>query len=156
MKNKTLLLFLLFCAIPSAFAQLKTHTFQEAEQLAIKKPKPIVVFIHTSWCKYCKIMENRTFKNKEVIAELNANFYFVSIDAETKESITFNNHIFSFQPSGTNTGIHELATGLATIDNQVVYPTTTILDKDKTIVFQQHSLIRAVDLLSILAKTSDN
>jgi thioredoxin-related protein len=152
MKNKIHLLLVLFCAIPSGFAQLKTHTFQEAEQLAIKNPKHIVVFIHTAWCTYCKMMENSTFKNKEVIATLNDNYYFVPFDAESTESITFNNHTFSFQPTGTKTGIHELATALATINGQVVYPTLTILDSKKSIIFQQHSVIRAVDLLSILQK----
>lgn len=152
MKKNILLLLVLFCAIPSAFAQLKTHTFQEAEQLAIKNPKPIVVFIHTAWCTYCKMMENSTFKNKEVIETVNENYYFAPFDAESTESITFNNHTFNFQPTGTKTGIHELATALATINGQVVYPTLTILDSEKSIIFQQHSLIRAVDLLSILQK----
>ncbi|WP_339653901.1 thioredoxin family protein [Flavobacterium frigidarium] len=152
MKNKILFLFLLFCAVPSGFAQLKTHTFQEAEQLAIQNPKPIVVFIHTEWCTYCKMMENSTFKNKKIIATLNDNYYFVPFDAEFTESITFNNHTFNFQPTGTKTGIHELATALATINGQVVYPTLTILDSEKSIIFQQHSVIRAVDLLSILQK----
>lgn len=152
MKNIVLLLLVLFCVIPSGFAQLKTHTFQEVEQLSIENPKPIVVFIHTSWCKYCKIMENSTFKNKEVIAELNTNFYFVSFDAETKEPVTFNDHIFNFQPTGTKTGIHELATALATINGQVVYPTLTIFGTDASIVFQQHSVIRTNALLSILQK----
>lgn len=152
MKKNILLLFLLLSAIPSGFAQLKTHTFQEAEQLAIKTPKPIVVFIHTSWCKYCKIMEHSTFKNKQVIETLNESYYFVPFDAQSTESITFNNHTFKFQPTGTKTGIHELATALATINGQVIYPTTTILGTDNSIIFQQHSLIRAVDLLSILQK----
>ena len=152
MKKNILLLLLLLSAIPSGFAQLKTHTFQEAEQLAIKTPKPIVVFIHTSWCKYCKIMEHSTFKNKQVIETLNESYYFVPFDAQSTESITFNNHTFKFQPTGTKTGIHELATALATINGQVIYPTTTILGTDNSIIFQQHSLIRAVDLLSILQK----
>ena len=152
MKKNILLLFLLLSAIPSGFAQLKTHTFQEAEQLAIKNPKPIVIFIHTAWCTYCKMMEHSTFKNKQVIETLNDNYYFVPFDAESTEPITFNNHTFKFQPTGTKTGIHELATALATIKGQVIYPTTTILGTDNSIIFQQHSLIRAVDLLSILQK----
>ena len=154
MKNTLLLLLVLFCAMPSGFAQLKTHTFQEAEQLSKANPKTIVVFIHTSWCNYCKMMENSTFKNKEVVAELNDNFYFVSFDAETKEQIIFNNHAFKFKPTGTNTGIHELATALATINGQVVYPTVTILGTDTSIVFQQHSVIRAKAMLSILQKAN--
>ena len=155
MKKNILLLLVLFCAIPSGFAQLKTHTFQEAEQLAIKNPKPIVVFIHTAWCTYCKMMENSTFKNKEVIETVNENYYFVPFDAESTESITFNNHTFSFQPTGTKTGIHELATALATINGQVVYPTLTILDSEKSIIFQQHSVIRTNTMLSILAEISN-
>lgn len=152
MKKIILIWCLCLFAIPSGFAQLRAYSFQEAEQLSKQNPKPIVVFIHTSWCKYCKIMENSSFKNKEVIAELNTNFYFVSFDAETKEPITFNNQTFSFKPTGTNTGIHELATVLATIKNQVVYPTLTILGTDASIVFQQHSVIRTNVMLSILQK----
>lgn len=152
MKKNILLLFLLLSAIPSGFAQLKPHTFQEAEQSALENPKPFVIFIHTAWCTYCKMMEHSTFKNKQVIETLNDNYYFVPFDAESTEAIIFNNHTFSFQPTGTKTGIHELATALATIKGQVVFPTLTILDNEKSIIFQQHSLIRAVDLLSILQK----
>lgn len=151
--KKTALIFLLIVmAIPSSYAQLKTYTFQEAEQLVIENPKPIVVFTHTSWCNYCKMMENSTFKNPSVINELNENFYFISFDAESKKEITFNNHTFQFKPTGTNTGIHELATALATIDKQVVYPTLTVLDTDNAILFQQHSYITAKALLRILER----
>ena len=76
------------------------------------------------------MMENSTFKNPVVFKEFNEHFYFISFDAETKKDVTFNNHTFRFKPTGTNTGIQELATALATIDNQVVCPTLTILDPD--------------------------
>ena len=152
MKNKIALLLIFCCTTSSSFAQLKTYTFQEAELLSKENPKPIVVFIHTPWCKYCKMMENSTFKNKEVIAELNTDFYFISFDAETKEPIAFNEHTFQFQPTGTNTGIHELATALATINKQVVYPTVTFLDVDKTIIYQQHSIISTDNMMVLLQK----
>ena len=139
-------------AIPSVFAQLKTYSFEEVEQLSKENPKPIVVFTHTNWCKYCKIMEHVTFKDSRIIATLNENFYFVSFDAETKKDIIFNNHTFQFQPNGTNTGIHELAIALATIENQIVYPTLTILESDNSILFQQASFISAKALGRILDK----
>lgn len=142
--------------IPSGFSQLKTYTFEEAEKLAKENPKPFVVFIHTSWCKYCKMMENTTFKNTEIISLLNTHFYFISLDAETKDDIHFNNHTFKFIPNGSNTGIHELATALATIDSQVVYPTLTILQSDFSIVFQKHSFINAKELIVVLEKTDRN
>ena len=141
-----------FWTIPSGFAQLKTYSFEEAEKLSKENPKPLVIFIHTTWCIYCKMMENSTFKNPEIINILNTNYYFISLDAESKEDIQFNNHTFSFRPKGQNTGIHELATALATIASQVIYPTLTILESDFSIAFQKHSFLNSKQLLTILEK----
>ncbi len=153
MKTWLYILLIFFCAIPSGFAQLKTYSFEEAEKLSKENPKPFVVFIHTSWCNYCKMMENSTFKNPEIIAVLNTNFYFISLEAESKNDIRFNNQTFRFIPKGQNTGIHELATALATIDSQVIYPTVTILQTDFSITFQKHSFLNSKELLAILEKT---
>ncbi|POY39815.1 thioredoxin [Flavobacterium alvei] len=152
MKKSLYILFIFFWTMPSGFAQLKTHTFEEAEKLSKENPKPFVIFINTSWCNYCKMMENSTFKNPEIISLLNSDFYFISLDAESKSDIHFNNHTFKFQPKGQNTGIHELATQLATIDSQVVYPTLTVLQSDFSIVFQKHSFLKAKELIIILEK----
>lgn len=152
MKKWIYIVLIFFWAIASSFAQLKTYTFKEAEKLGKENPKPLVIFIHTSWCNYCKMMENSTFKNREIIQLLNNNFYFISLDAESKEDIHFNNHTFKFKPNGQNTGIHELATALATIESQVVYPTITILQTDYSILFQKHSFINAKELLVVLGK----
>jgi len=145
--KKFLILFFILIANQN-FAQLKTHTFEEAEQRSIEDPKPFVIFIHTSWCKYCKMMENSTFKNEEVIRQLNDKFYFISFDAETKSDISFNNHIFKFRPKGTNSGIHELAESLS---NQT-YPTITILNPDHSIELQLQSFVNAENLFEILGQ----
>ena len=152
MKKWVYIVLIFFWAIPSGFAQLKTQSFEEAEKLCKENPKPFVVFVHTSWCNYCKMMENSTFKNPEIIQLLNTDFYFISLDAESKEDIHFNNQVFQFKPKGQNTGIHELATELATIDSQVVYPTVTVLNPDFSIVFQKHSFLNAKELLGVLEK----
>ncbi|HEY4618588.1 MAG TPA: thioredoxin family protein [Flavobacterium sp.] len=156
MKKIVFTLLFLIAAIPSSFAQLRTHSFEEVERLSKENPKPIVVFIHTSWCKYCKMMENSTFKNPAVIKELNENFYFISLDAESKKEITFNNHAFRFRPTGIASGVHELATALATIGNRVVYPTLVVLDANYTILLQKPSYLNAKALLSILEKKEIN
>lgn len=152
MKKAIYILLIFFWTIPSGFAQLKTYTFEEAEILSKENPKPFVVFTHTDWCKYCKMMENSTFKNPEIIKVLNTDFYFISLDAESKKDIFFNNHSFKFKPQGPNTGVHELASALATINSEVIYPTLTILESDFSIVFQKHSLLNAKDLIVILEK----
>lgn len=155
MKKLIFIILIFFWAIPSGFAQLKSYTFEEAEQLSKKNPKPIVVFVHTNWCKYCKLMENTTFKNQEIIATLNDNFYFVALDAETKENITFKNHSFQFIPTGQNTGTHQLANELATVNGKISYPTISILNPDYSIVFQKQSYLKANALFSILEKIKE-
>jgi thioredoxin-related protein len=152
MKKWLYITLVFFWAIPSGFSQLKTYSFEEAEKLSKENPKPLVVFIHTTWCNYCKMMENSTFKNPEITTILNTNYYFISLNAESKEDIYFNNYTFSFKPNGQNTGIHELATALATINSQVVYPTITILQPDFSIAFQKHSFLNKEQLVTILEK----
>lgn len=133
------------------FAQINTYTFEQAEKLSIENPKPLMIFIHTSWCKICKMMENTTFKNKDVIQNLNQNFYFISFNAEDKKEIQFHQNTFKFKPKGTNSGIHELAELLS---NQT-YPTITILHPDYSIVTQIESFVNAKTLLKILEKAKN-
>lgn len=64
----------------------KVYSLEKAILLQKKEPKPIVVFVHTKWCKFCLAMKRNTFTNKEVIDLLNASFYFVDFDAEYKKT----------------------------------------------------------------------
>lgn len=148
---KKLLIIIVILFVNQNFAQLNTHTFEEAEKLCIENPKPFVVFIHTDWCKICKMMENTTFKNKEIIRYLNQNFYFISFNAEDRKDIYFNKNTFRFKPKGTNSGIHELAELLS---NQT-YPTITILHPDYSILTQMESFVNAKKLLKILEKAKN-
>ena len=152
MKKYFYIVLVFFWIIPSGFSQLKIYSFEEAEKLSKENPKPFVILIHTSWCNYCKIMEQSTFKNPAIITLLNTDFYFISLDAESKDAIFFNKHRFQFKPNGQKTGIHELATALATIDSRITYPTITVLKPDFSIVFQRHSFISSKAMLVILEK----
>lgn len=152
-KNLTLVL-LLFCVF-YGHAQLKTYTFSEAEKLVQQQSKPVFVFVHTSWCKYCKMMENSTFKNPEVIQLLNENFYFISLDAESKAPIEFKNHVFNFKPNGKNTGVHELAEELAIVDGRLTYPTFSILDKNNTVIVQVSEFTDAKTMIGLLKEAAD-
>lgn len=152
MKKYFYIILVFFWIIPSGFSQLKIYSFEEAEKLSKENPKPFVIFIHTSWCNYCKMMEQYTFKNSAIVTLLNTDFYFIALDAESKEAIFFNKHWFEFKPNGQKTGIHELASALATFDSGITYPTVTILQPDFSIVFQKHSFISSKAMLVILEK----
>lgn len=133
--------------------KLNTYSFKEVDSILKKSPKNTVIFIHTSWCKYCLKMKQTTFKNKEIIKKLNENFLFVFFDAENNETITFNNQQFSYIPNGINSGVNELAIALATIKNEISYPTLCILNSNYEIIFQYNQFLDKTQLENILLKS---
>jgi thioredoxin-related protein len=131
---------------------LNIFTFEEAEKLLQQKPKPILVFLYTDWCKICHGMKKTTFKNKNVIQLLNEEFYLIMLNGEEKRDITFFGRTFNYKPSGANTGIHELAKELASLDGNVSYPTTIILNSNLEINLQISDYISGKNMLLILKK----
>ena len=154
--TKNILIFLLLsCFVTKAQlkeTKLNTYTFTEIEQLQKHTPKPIVVFIYTNWCKICFGMKKTTFNNKEVINLLNNHFYFLKLDAENKNDINFLNKKFSYKPTGSKTGLHELAKELASIKGKVSFPTTTFLNANFEIDAQFDSYIASKKMKLILEK----
>jgi len=132
------------------FAQFKHFSFEQLDSLQKIEKRPVVVFLHTSWCKYCGTMKNTTFKNDEVIKLLKQKFYFVSLDIEEKKDIHFRGHTFRYKPTGNNTGVHELAGQLGTINGQLAYPSICFLNADYEIIHQQEGYMPAKKLLYIL------
>lgn len=147
---------ILLTASQNAVSQLEMSSFDTLEDKMKTISKPIVIFIHTDWCIYCKNMKKTTFKDPEVIQKLTTDFYFISFNAETRETINFLNHSFHFQPNGHHTGIHSLAVELATVNNKIAYPTTTILNQNYEVIFQHQSFLNAKDLNVILEKISQH
>lgn len=129
---------------------LKIFSFEEVEILQKQNPKPILVYIYTDWCKFCFGMNKNTFSDRRVIKNLNDKFYFIKLNAENKKDITFLNKTFTYKPSGINTGIHELASELASIKNNVSYPTITKLNQNFEIEFQKVGFINSKNLLQFI------
>tara|TARA_R110001632_G_scaffold99271_2_gene206023 strand:- start:2368 stop:2832 length:465 start_codon:yes stop_codon:yes gene_type:complete len=147
----SLLLFISTISWSQEKAELKVYPFSEVEKLHKETPKPIVIFIYADWCKICHGMEKTTFGDKKVISLLNESFYFVKFNGEEKEDVTFLGKTFVYKPTG-NSGTHELALELATIDKGMAYPTTTILDKEFGIVIQLDGFINKQKMTTILKK----
>lgn len=133
-----------------SFSQINAVKFEQLDSLQKIEKRPVVVFLHTSWCKYCGTMKNTTFKNNEVIKLLHQKYYFVSLDVEEKAAIPFRRYTFKYKPTGANTGVHELAEQLGTIKGQISYPSICFLNTDYDIIFQKQGYLGAKDFLSIL------
>lgn len=141
----------LFITAP-AMAQLRSYQFEELDSLQQIEKRVVVVFIHADWCRYCQAMKQTTFKNNSIINLLNKKFYFISLDAEERRSIRFNQQVFQYKPSGINTGTHELARQLGTVNNKLDYPTLCILNPDNEIMLQYPQFILAKALKTILTQ----
>ena len=156
MKTKELFLCLFFfgCYISSK-AQLKKDslnifTFEEVEKLQTENPKPILAFIYTDWCKFCNLMKKTTFRNSNIVKVLNRDFYVVFLNSETKNEITFLDKTFVYKPNGTNSGTHQLATELGTIDGKISYPTTIILNEKYEIDLKLNIFLNTKDFEEIV------
>ncbi|KIC01857.1 thioredoxin [Flavobacterium sp. JRM] len=153
---KKLILIILFLGITSTgFAQLRSYSFEQIDSLQQIQKRKVIVFIHTDWCKYCQAMKNLTFKNKTIIAQLNAEFYFIDFNAEEKRTIRFNNQIFNYKPNGNSSGVNELAIQLGTVKNQITYPIICVLNPENEIIFQDTNYRNAKDFEQILDKLKD-
>jgi thioredoxin-related protein len=95
-------------------------------QVAMKKqPKKVYMDIYTDWCGWCKVMDKKTFTNKDVIRYMNKNFYAVKFDAERKDSIRFLGKWYGFTPENR---ANALAVEL--LKGQMSYPSSVILEEN--------------------------
>ncbi|MFT5257053.1 MAG: thioredoxin-related protein [Arenicella sp.] len=159
--KKIFILFIFFSCFTNDAQELKgkevltIFTFEEVEKLQQQKPKPILVFLYTDWCKICFGMKKTTFKNRKVIQLLNEKFYFIKLNAEEKQDITFLGKMFTYKPTGTTSGMHELAAELGTIKKTIIYPTTIILNTVFEIDAQLTGLYNASKMIDILTTYID-
>ena len=153
--KKILVLFAFLTITIHGFAQLKTVQFEQIDSLQNIQKRKIIVFIHNDWCKFCQVMQSKTLKNAAIIQSLNDNFYFINLNAEEKRTITFKNKTFTFKPTGTNSGINDLAIQLGTFNNQINYPTIAVLNEKYEIIFQQNSFLNTKDFKLLLDKIDD-
>lgn len=132
-------------------AQNRIVKFEEIKTLQDKAPKPIVVLIMTSWCKYCHAMKNTMTKDKKVATLLNERFYTVFLDAEDRNDIFFAGRVFKHK-----TGLHQLARELGTIKGQISYPSITVLNVKNEIIYQHDGFLSPRTMLNILEKVAEN
>jgi len=113
----------------SLFSQqntVKWYNFEEAIELNKTNPKKILIDVYTDWCGYCKIMDNRTFKNKDIARYINENFYAVKLNAESREPIEFAGRTYKWIAQG-NKGYHELAAVL--LNGKMSYPSIVYMNE---------------------------
>lgn len=162
LKNKKVIVFILaisgglFMSLTPGKDDTEIHwlNFDEAIKLNQSHPKKILVDVYTSWCGWCKRMDASTYKDPDIIKYINKNYYAVRLDAETKDTFHFNNHVFVNAAPGQRGSVNELAYSL--LDGKMAYPTTVYLDEKVNRLTYVSSYLSAEDLKPILMYFGEN
>ncbi|HCZ10066.1 MAG TPA: thioredoxin family protein, partial [Flavobacteriaceae bacterium] len=70
-------------------------TFEAALEAQKENPKKILMDVYTDWCGPCKLMDKKTFQNKDVAAYISEHYYAVKFNAEGQETINFFGNSFT-------------------------------------------------------------
>lgn len=104
-------------------------TAEDAERLARKKGKMIMINVYTDWAGWSKLMDKNTYSRKRIIRYINENFYAVRLNAETDKSILFNKLTYD-RPAGQD--FHTLAYSL--LEGIMDFPSTVFLDESIKVI----------------------
>lgn len=143
------------CFIQVAIAQsekVNWQSFKDVADIAKDTQKNILIYIHTDWCVYCKIMDKQIFRDTAIAYIINKKLLPLKLNAEQKDSIVFFNKTYYYLPNGNGTGIHELALLLANNAGIEGYPQTIILNPKKEIIFQYSGLLKKKEWLLLMGK----
>jgi len=128
MKKILLALFLTLGAITLQAQEIKWMTMDEALTAQKKKAKPIFMDVYTDWCGPCKMLDQNTFHDPEVVKYISDNYYAVKFNAEGNSEVTYKgkkytNPQYDANRKGRN-GMHEF-TGFLGVR---AYPSMMVFD----------------------------
>jgi thioredoxin-related protein len=103
---------------------VKWITLKEAQEKNKTLPKPILLDIYTDWCGWCKHMMRTTYSNPGLAEYINANFYPVKFNAETKDTIVYEGKTYKPLSKEPKTP-HELAVKF--LGDKLSYPSTMFI-----------------------------
>lgn len=142
--NKVRLLFmdkkavfaLVTCLFVFSFAKIKPIEKEKINWISIEEanlkmktdPRPVMIDLYTNWCYWCKMMDKKTYNNSKVISYINDHFYAVKLNAETKDTLLWNNKDYGFN---TRDKVNDFALYLT--QGQLSFPSTIIFPEINTL-----------------------
>ena len=102
--------------------KVKWMTLDEVAVSLQKEKRPVLIDLYTDWCGWCKVMDKKTYTNKNVASYVGQKFYAVKLDAEGRKDITWNGKTYSF-----NKGYKTNDFAIYLTNGQLSYPTTVVI-----------------------------
>jgi len=126
-------------------------TFETALENNKKNPKKFILFSYVDWCYSCKIMEKITFSNSIIANKINSNFYLISFNAATEQSLNINGKTYKSLGKGMP---NELAMEL--FQKQFFFPSVIFLDENFQLITVVRGYMTAKSIEPVLDYFSSN
>ncbi|MFM7023375.1 MAG: DUF255 domain-containing protein [Flavobacteriales bacterium] len=102
-------------------------SFEQMEAAQKKQPRPVLVDVYTDWCGWCKRLDATTYADPNIVSYVNNNFYAIKFNAETHDSIVFQDKTYFNRVAGSRS-THDLAYAL--MGQRLSYPTTIYMNSE--------------------------
>ncbi len=89
-----ILFFLLLGSVVVQAQEIQWMTLAEALEAQKTAPKKIFMDVYTKWCGPCKLLDKKTFANRDVARYISEHYYAVKFNAEGTEEIAFYDQVF--------------------------------------------------------------
>ncbi len=128
-------------AVKEGGARTEWIGFDQAMARAAAEKRYVIIDFYTSWCKWCKVMEEKTYTDPGVIAAIGENFVAAKIDGESQEQITY---------QGKTVSQSDFTLGLKVEG----FPTTVFMDAQGKVLLQIPGYIDVPNYLKMLGYIS--
>lgn len=131
-KAKYALLFLLFGfstvkVTPTSHEKLDWLNMGDLSQKMKENPRPVLIDLYTNWCNWCKVMDDGTYRNHQVVDYIKSHFYAVKLDAQAKEVVDWKHRTYGYNPGYQ---VNDFA--LFVTEGNPGFPTTVIVPDEKS------------------------
>ena len=126
------------------FVSIEWYKYDKGLAKAKAENKHIFLFFRSKWCKWCNLMEKKTFTDQEIVNRLNKSFIPIKIDLDSKnKDMDLNGKKISDN-------------NVAEMYNIFSFPYLIFLEPDQSNIGVLPGYVEAKDLVLILEYVGDN
>jgi thioredoxin-related protein len=74
---------------PASAGPIKWMGYTDGINESKKTGKPVMIDFYTTWCKYCKMLDETTYKDPGVAQAVNSSFVAIKVNAEGEDKVMY-------------------------------------------------------------------